>query len=435
MLQSGRGAAVGSSSDALRAHAPDRLVALAWILDLVRSGKATGKPHLAKETGLGRTVVNLRIAELMNSGLVVEDGLGTSSGGRAPRRLSFRADRGHLLVAELGATSISVGVATLGGELVASRRERADVAIGPEIVLGRIEEMFDELLSTVDGASSAAVWGVGIGVPGPVEYRTGRPVSPPIMPGWDDYPIRDRFEKRFGAPVWVDNDVNLMALGELHGGAAQQQNDVVYVKVGSGIGAGLVNEGRLHRGAQGVAGDVGHIAIDPDSTVLCRCGNFGCLEAIAGGSALVRQAREHLRAGGSIVDFSGDPEALALSDLSHAASRNDPFANALFDNSARRVGQMLAALTNIQNPSLIVMGGAVSYSSDRYLATVREVVLSRSLALATRDLTITTSRLLEASGLLGAARMVIDELFSPTLLGEWLDDQSPRALLTSDTKY
>ena len=132
------------------------------------------------------------------------------------------------------------------------------------------------------------LWGIGIGVPGPVEFGSGRPISPPIMPGWDGYPIRERFTQRYRAPVWVDNDVNLLALGEWRSGVASGHDNVVVVKIGTGIGAGIISDGRLHRGAQGSAGDVGHIQVTDDPAVLCRCGNVGCLEALAGGAALGR---------------------------------------------------------------------------------------------------------------------------------------------------
>ena len=139
-----------------------------------------------------------------------------------------------------------------------------------------------------DAGVPGRLWGIGIGVPGPVEFETGRPISPPIMPGWDGYPIRERFAERYGAPVWVDNDVNVLALGEWRSGVAAGHDNVVVVKIGTGIGAGIISGGRLHRGAQGSAGDVGHIQVIDDPTVVCRCGNMGCLEALAGGEAIGR---------------------------------------------------------------------------------------------------------------------------------------------------
>jgi predicted NBD/HSP70 family sugar kinase len=156
-----------------------------------------------------------------------------------------------------------------------------DVAIGRERTLGLVEEVFDEMLATRD-PDAPDVWGVGIGLPAPVEFSAGRPVSPPIVPGWDCYPVVQRLSRHYQAPAWVDNDVNLMALGELQAGLARDQADMVYIKIGSGIGAGLVSAGQLHRGAQGAAGDVGHVAVADDTSVICRCGNTGCLEAIDG---------------------------------------------------------------------------------------------------------------------------------------------------------
>jgi predicted NBD/HSP70 family sugar kinase len=416
--------------DIARRQNLDRLDSLATVLDLIRTGRVHSKPEIARETGFGRTVVSMRVSELMDSGLIVEDGLAQSSGGRAPRRLSFSESRALLLVAELGATSISVGVATLTGEIIASRREPSAIADGPDVVLTRVETLFDDLVAANPG-EYGEIWGIGIGVPGPVEYRSGRPVSPPIMPGWDAYPIRERLESRYGAPVWVDNDVNLMALGEHRAGIADGADNLVFVKIGSGIGAGLISNGRLQRGDQGVAGDVGHIEIEADSSVLCRCGNYGCAEAIAGGSALLQRAREHLAGGGSISGYDGTAASVTLDDLASASQRGDRFARDLFDGSARSVGRLLATLVNIQNPSLVVLGGAVAGSSDSYLAIVKEVVFGRSTALATRDLTIAMSRPSADIALRGAAQMIIEQLFSRDELGHWIDSHSPRALIAT----
>ena len=163
----------------------------------------------------------------------------------------------------------------------------AKIEAGPEHGLGRVDALFDSLLETTQGLPGG-LWGVGVGVPGPVEFEAGRPISPPIMPGWDGYPIRERFAARYQAPVWVDNDVNVLALGEWRAGVAAGHDNVVVVKLGTGIGAGIISDGRLHRGARGAAGGVGHVQVVDDASVVCRCGNTGCLEALAGGAALAR---------------------------------------------------------------------------------------------------------------------------------------------------
>ena len=248
----------------LRGALPDEsLDALVVVLDEVRFGRSRSRSELVARTGLGRAIVAQRVGELLERGLVVEGDVGPSTGGRPPRQLSFRASAGHLLVADLGATSIDVAMTTLDGRILAHHDEPASIEAGPEACLDRVEELFDQLLATTQGVPGR-LWGIGIGVPGPVEFATGRPISPPIMPGWDGYPIRERFAARYGAPVWVDNDVNVLALGEWRSGVAAGHDDVVVVKIGTGIGAGIISGGRIHRGAQGSAGDVGHIQVTED---------------------------------------------------------------------------------------------------------------------------------------------------------------------------
>lgn len=247
------------------------------------------------------------------------------------------------------------------------------------------------------------------------------------MPGWDDFDVRTFFGDHFRAPVWVDNEVNIMALGELRAGLAQGQADLVYVKVGTGIGAGLVTKGSLHRGAQGCAGDIGHVTVDDSATVLCRCGKYGCLEALAGGAAIARDAERAAREGRSTflaaaLDRDGKIEAQTVSD---AATHGDPVAIDLLARSARLVGVTMARMVNFFNPSLILVGGGVSRSDDAYLAEIRHTIISRSLPLATRSLQISRSSLGDQAGLRGAAFMVADALLSREILPKWLPLRSP----------
>ncbi|MGB3828390.1 MAG: ROK family protein, partial [Ornithinimicrobium sp.] len=218
---------------------------LLTVLELVRSHGVRTRPELVRASGLGRNVVTARLQQLLDAGLVAEGTLGRSTGGRAPRELAFRHDAGHVLVAALGATGASIALAELGGHLVEQRRLALDVTCGPDRVLEEVDIHFRSLRERFP---NLPVWGVGVGVPGPVEWSSGRPVAPPIMPGWDGFDIRGFFESRHQAPVWVDNDVNLMAIGEGRCGTAQGAHDFVNIKVGTGIGAGIVSGDRLHRG-------------------------------------------------------------------------------------------------------------------------------------------------------------------------------------------
>jgi glucokinase-like ROK family protein len=406
--------------------AEERRDALVTVLDYVRTHGAATRPTIVAATGLSRAVVTQRVVELLDYGLLVEGELAPSTGGRAPRTVRFRADAGHLLVADLGATSIDVAVTDLAGKIISHLEEPSQISAGPQVVLDRVDELFQECLEAA-AELPGELWAIGIGLPGPVEFESGIPDSPPIMPGWDRYPVRARFES-YGVPLWVDNDVNVMALGELRAGVARGHDNVVFIKIGTGIGAGIVVAGKLHRGAQGCAGDVGHIQVVEATDMLCRCGNIGCLEALAGGAALARDAETAAREGRSPVAARvlAEKGSLAASDVAYAAGHGDPVSLELITNAGRLIGRTLAAIVNFINPSLIVIGGGVSAAGDVLLATIRESVYRRSLPLATRELVVKRSSLDGLGGVIGAAAMVTDELFAPVQLARWIDAGTPR---------
>lgn len=416
-----------SEAATLEPLAEEQLDALVEVLNDVRERGSRSRPGIIRSTGLTRAVVTSRVAELLNRGLLFEGTLEPSTGGRAPRQLNFCADAGHVLVADLGATSIDVAVADLSGRILGHIDEPADIADGSGAVLGRVDEMFGELLSGTGGVPGE-LWGIGIGVPGPVDFGSGCVVAPPIMPGWGEFPIRERFAERYRVPVWVDNDVNAMALGELRAGIARGHRSVVFIKIGTGIGAGIVVDGRLHRGAHGAAGDVGHTQVTHDSATVCRCGKTGCLEALAGGAALARAATELALDGSSQIlaeRMKARGGRLDATDVTWAASRGDAAAARLIAEAGHLVGEMLSNVVHFFNPSLIVIGGGVANAGDRLLAAIRESVYGLSLPLATRDLQVRRASLGGQSGVIGAATMVIDELFSRRCFALWVEKGSP----------
>jgi glucokinase-like ROK family protein len=414
-------------SDGARRELPEEnLDALVEVLEDIRVHTSRSRAEIARSRNLSRAVVAQRVQELIDRGLVELGDAGPSTGGRAPRLLRFRRGAGHLLVADLGATSIDVAITDLGGHLLVHHQEPADIAEGPGAVLGRVAELFDEILAGTPRLPSS-LWGIGVGVPGPVEFDSGRTVAPPIMPGWDGFPVGEHFAERFGVPVWVDNDVNVMALGELRAGVARGHRNVVFVKIGTGVGAGLVVDGHLHRGAQGSAGDVGHIRVTEDPAVVCRCGKIGCLEALAGGAAIARDGRAAAEAGRSpmlegLLDAEGEVTA---QDVAWAAGRGDPASGELIRRAGALVGGMLSTAVHFLNPSLVVIGGGVSAAGDDLLAAIREVVYGTSLPLATRELAVHRSALGHRAGVVGASAMVADGLFSRERLGEWLERGTP----------
>ena len=241
--------------------------------------------------------------------------------------------------------------------------------------------------------------GIGLGVPGPVAFDRGEPTNPPIMPGWDGFSIPGWFARRYGTPVLVDNDVNIMALGE-HWTHWRDRGHLLFIKVGTGIGCGIVVEGHIHRGAKGAAGDIGHIRL-AEHEVICRCGNVGCLEAVSGGAALARRLSEE------------GIEAHTSRDVARLVKAGDAAATRLVREAGRNLGDVLAGCVNFFNPEVIVIGGDVGQASQQLLAGVREVIFRRSLPLATEELRVVPSRLGDRAGVIGAAIMVIEHVLSP----------------------
>jgi predicted NBD/HSP70 family sugar kinase len=382
------------------------------LLQLLREGTATTRPELVAETGASRSAVAQRVDQLVRAGLVREAGAVSSTGGRPATRLRFNQDQGVVLAADLGATHARLAVTDLASVVLAETADDCAIADGPQAVLSWVRDRFDELLATA-GRDRSEVRGVGIGVPGPVEHASGTPVSPPIMPGWDQVRVPEFFAD-LGVPVLVDNDVNIMALGEYWTAWRRDVDDLLFIKVGTGIGCGIVASGRIHRGAQGAAGDLGHVRVPNADEALCRCGNVGCVEAVAGGQAIA----DRLRARGYDT-----PDARSVVDLVRAGR---PEAALEVREAGRVLGQVLAAAVNFFNPSVLVIGGDVANAREQLLAGVREVVYQRSLPLATRHLRLVPAQLGDGAGVVGASVMVLERIFAPATVGDLLGGPTDR---------
>ena len=379
------------------------------LMQLLRSGAASTRPQLVELTGVSRNTIAQRVDALLGTGLIIDDGTSASTGGRPATRLRFHHGAGVILVGDLGATHARIGITDLAGTVVIE--QTADLAIdnGPVAVLAWLNDRFTDLLASI-GREPAAVRGIGIGVPGPVEHASGRAVSPPIMRGWDGYPIPESFEEHYpGVRVLVDNDVNIMALGEYWTTWRHAIDDLLFIKVGTGIGCGIVANGQIHRGAQGAAGDLGHVQVT-DGGPICRCGNIGCLEAVAGGQAMADQLR---------TQGHDTHDARSVVELVRAGDRD---ATRLVRESGRILGRVLATAVNFFNPAVIVIGGDVANAHEQLLAGVREVVYQRSLPLATRHLRLVHAQLGDAAGIRGASAMVIEHVLAPTVIDELVND-------------
>jgi predicted NBD/HSP70 family sugar kinase len=372
------------------------------LFQLLRDGKARTRAELALTTGLARSNVAARIDALIASGLVGAAGEANSSGGRPPSRFAFNPAARAVLAVDVGATHVIVAVTDLSGHVVAEQRLAQDVADGPEPVLGRVVKEGLGLLEQ-SGRGLQDLAGVGIGLPGPVEHATGRPVKPPIMPGWDGFDVVRYVQRSLPVPVLVDNDVNIMALGERTAHWPDHEN-FLFIKVATGIGSGIISNGELQRGANGTAGDLGHVRVLRGDGVLCRCGNYGCLEALASGPAL---AAELTRQG---VPASKGSDVLRL-----VAAGNVQAVQAL-RQAGRDVGDVLATVVNLLNPSVIVLGGSLGQAGEHLMAGVREVVYRRSLPLATSHLRIALSVAGDQAAILGASQLVTQFVLSPAAI-------------------
>ncbi|MET8473102.1 ROK family protein [Streptomyces sp. NPDC006422] len=380
------------------------------LLQLIRGGQATTRAELQRATGLSRSTVGLRLDELAGAGWLRQD-TGTSTGGRPSHRIAFDTRHAAVLAVDLETRYARVAVLDLAGTVLAERALDLDIGDGPDRVLDRLARRFPELLAE-SGTEADRICGIGLSVPGPVDWETGMIVQPPIMPGWDRFPVRERMREAYAehvgasledptgraVPVFVDNDANLMALAEQQAGHPDCAAFVL-IKVSTGIGAGVVVNNEIYRGIDGGAGDIGHIRLHDRPDALCMCGSYGCLAAVASGRALARD----LSAQG--IEAATGAEVRALLEQGH------PDAVRLAREAGQRAGEVLATVVTLLNPGVLMLAGDLA--SIPFLTGVRELLYQRAMPRTTAHLDVVTSRLGEHAGLTGAAAMVVDVLYAP----------------------
>ena len=404
---------------------------LAKILTLVRNGAATTRLDIERESELGRAVVTDRLATLERLGLITEGELGPAVGGRAPRHVRFNAGVGAVLVAHLDRTSLAVGLADLRGNLIVEHHEAADLALGPEPLLDRLTTLFVWLLDERGGKERA--WAIAIALPEVALVDTNDNdvfsiAALDTLQAWRSFDFATELSLRFGAPCWVRANTQMMTLGEMKDGAGQGERDVLCVRIDRSVSAGVVSDGQLHPGAHGYAGLIGHAPTGERSDVICNCGAKGCLDAVASGEAVAREARSAATDGRSrylaeMIERNGDVSA---NDVSHGAQLGDAFCAELLARSGRLIGESLAPLVNLLNPAVVVLAGALAHSGEILLAAVREAIYRRSHPLATRDLRIVRSQLAGSAELVGAATLAVEEVFARVRAREWITVGSPR---------
>jgi len=306
----------------------------------------------------------------------------------------------------MGAMHLSAALSDSSARILEEVEIPFRIADGPEKCLVQADRILRELLAK-RGLTPADLCGIGIGVPGPVITEQGIVMAPPIMPGWDRFPIRTSLEENWNTSITLNNDAELGALGEWAYGAGRGERNLAFIKVGSGIGAGLMINRQIYGGTTGSAGEIGHLTIDENGP-LCACGNHGCLEAFAGGHAIAAQAQSLVASGKRTLLSEKDIQSLTALDVAEAARRGDLPAQEIIKRSGSYIGIAIAGLINLINPSTVVIGGGVAQVGDLLTASIRQAVRERSLRASEHGVKITTAMLGRRSSLIGALVQAIN---------------------------
>lgn len=362
------------------------------------SMRETSRANLARMTGLSRSTVSAIVSDILDSGIVKETRAGSSSGGRRPILLEFDNDARVVLGLEVGASHLDGVVTNLRGQILAREELPLLTREQPTETLDAACAMASRLL----GGRADRLLGVGIAMPSPIDPASGRPLGT-VMPAWSTTDVAKELERRLAAPVRLDNDANLGALAELWWGPGQQGGDLVFVKVATGIGAGLIIDGRIVGGSHGVAGELGHLSIDPNGPP-CMCGLNGCLNMVIGTKALIARAEARR----SLVPASTIPrERLDLDSLVTAAIAQDPLALEIIRFAGERLGEGLANLLNVLDPSTIVVGGAITRAGAALMEPIRQTIRRRTLLTPSGSERVVRSQIDRQGVALGAATLIL----------------------------
>lgn len=377
------------------------------LFQLFRDGQPHTKAELAELTGLARSTISLRLDPLIELGIISPAAENSSTGGRPSTQLVLNESAFVVAGVDFGASHAVASLADFSGKILASIETKRQISDGPEVCLRWMIAELKHLLAG-QGIAEENLLAIGIGLPGPVEHSTGKPASPPIMMGWDAFDVPARVNQEFNAKVLVDNDVNVMALGERHA-SYPDVDHLIFLKASTGIGSGIISGGELQRGAQGTAGDIGHVRVSSGGDVSCHCGNFGCLEAIASAPAIIKK----LVAEGLPIRNT--------SDLIDATKRAKVEAIQAVRQAGRDIGEVLSTCVSLINPAVIVIGGSLSSAGEHLIAGVREAVYARSMPLASENLLIVQSKAGKEGGIIGANVMAIEYVLDADTIDKMLE--------------
>lgn len=376
-------------------------------VDLIRfASNGISRTDLADQMGLTRAAVTMIITDLIDNEIILEAESRSIPSGRPPVVLEINPKRGMVASVDMGASHINIAIADFSAKIIEEVSLPFNIKLGPEVCLAKVSQILRELLDRC-GVSISELMAIGVGVPGPVITDAGAVIAPPIMPGWDGYPIREALQKEWGLPVSLNNDAELGALGEWAYGAGRGEKNLAFIKVGSGIGAGLIINQQIYGGTTGSAGEIGHLTIDENGP-LCSCGNRGCMEAFAGGHAIAQQAIELVKSGKRTLLSSIPLENLTAQDVAKAARRGDLPSQEIIMRAGTFIGIAIAGLVNLFNPGAVIIGGGVAQAGDLLTTSIRQAVRERSLRASEQGVRITTAMLGKRSSLMGATVQAIN---------------------------
>jgi predicted NBD/HSP70 family sugar kinase len=365
------------------------------VVEVLRTQGRTSQAEIARATGLSRTTVSTLVAGLKESALVfeVDAKARDSRGGRPGVQLVFQDSARAVVGIDFGHSHAQVAVADLAHNVLAERLCNLDVNNRAIEALDVAARMVDEVLCEA-GLDRGAVIRAGIGIPGPVDRARGTVGSATILPGWLGLRIAEEMERRLGMPVEIENDANCGALAEMTWGAGRECANCAYIKASTGIGAGLVVDGRLLRGASGTAGEIGHTTLD-ESGALCYCGNRGCLETVASGPAILQ------------LVGNGHPELLTLARVIELAAQGDVRCRRAISDAGREIGVAVAGLCNLINPERVIVGGLLSRAGDLLLNPIGEAIQRHAVLAAADRVEVVPAVFVERAELLGALAVAL----------------------------
>lgn len=384
---------------------------LSQILSLIRQKGAISRAAMVRHTGLSATTISAIASELLNSGFVSESGIGKSSGGRPPILLTFNYNFRHVLGVDMGATHITAVAMNLKGVVSARQSCKFDVVNDPEGAINKIYKLSQQVITDAH-LTNNQILGMGITIPSPLTGENLNQLTTIYMPKWEKVDLVARLYPYFPFPIYIDNDANAGAIAEKWWGHGRNHSDLAYIKLGVGVGSGLIFHNEIYRGSGGTAGEIGHTTINVNGPV-CRCGNQGCLEAYVGVNAIVEQVYQRKQA----AIPSWQPKVpFTIDHVIEAAQAGDPICRSIIRSTGTYLGIAIANLINLFNPKLIILGGDLTAAGNLLLDSVRLSIEERTMFKAAREATITISELGQDAVAIGGATLAIQHALEPSYL-------------------